>query len=70
VFWRLFQDLNGLFATLEGFFIEIDLSFSEYIGEKMADEGFYAYIGDIFGIPEKVFRDVLFLDIQIDLHFF
>lgn len=56
-----------MYSTLEGFLIEFDLMLSQDILQEVAGEALDANAGDILGIPQEILRDVLVLDVEVDL---
>lgn len=53
--------------TLKLLFLEGDVVVGECIFQEVVGEGLDFDIGDVFGVPEEAVRDILVVDVQIDL---
>lgn len=53
--------------TLKLLFLEGDVVVCECIFQEVVGEGLDFDIGDVFGVPEEAVRDILVVDVQIDL---
>ena len=48
-------------------FLDIKFSLGENVHEEMIGKSFDVDVGDIFGVPEEAFRNILILNIDVDL---